>query len=78
MASLDINLTGWLYRTVLCSFPSIGVGMICALGGAHSISCAIHVQYNNLINMIGQTLTRINNIGEGYSPYSPHGSYTYA
>ena len=29
---------------------SIGVGMTCTLGGAHSISCAVHVQYNSLFN----------------------------
>ena len=29
----------------------IGVGMNCTLGRAHSISCAIHVQYNNLSNI---------------------------
>ena len=28
------------------------VGMICTLGGAHSISCAIRVQYYNLINTV--------------------------
>ena len=53
MATITIDTPTTLLVDQMMS-QYIGVGMICTLGGAHSISCLIHVQ----IIMIKQTLTR--------------------
>ena len=52
LVSVDAMLSD--AKGLKCIAIYIGVGMTCTLGGgggAHSISCEIHVQYNNLFNI---------------------------